>query len=236
MRIFVGYGYNDRDTWVKELAFPLIMAVHCEPVDGKEIYGQRLDDGVRNEIRGCAGLLGFSTRRERLQNGNWTTHQWVKDELLTADQVGLRFVEIREAGVDPQEGMLGNVARISYDEARRDRCLVEIAIVLKQWTDRHEKPYEIYLMPEAFTQAVARRLKDPELRCIYRVWENDKAAPEDEIETKIWPFKGGLAIRTAPIRRDALIQVEVWNGRAELLWTSVWQPVDSRTITLSKEV
>jgi hypothetical protein len=232
MRIFVGYGYNDRDAWVKDLVFPLIKALGHDWADGQEIYGEQLSDGVRKEIEECQALLGFTTRREPLQKGNlWTTHQWVKDELLTAQQKGIRFVEIREMDVDPQDGILGNIARITYNPAERDRCLLEIIKAISRWRGK-EKSYELYLMPESFSQTIRPRLRDANLRCVYRVLEADKLDPEPAKETPIRPITGGLAIRTAPIPSDALIQVEIWNGRAELLWNSDWQPVDSRMVHL----
>ena len=42
MKIFVGYGYNDRDKWIEDLVFPLIEAFDDTPVAGKEIFGNKL--------------------------------------------------------------------------------------------------------------------------------------------------------------------------------------------------
>ncbi len=58
MRIFVGYGYNDRDKWVEDFVFPLIEAFGDTPVAGKEIFGQNLNDGVRGLIKECDALMG----------------------------------------------------------------------------------------------------------------------------------------------------------------------------------
>jgi hypothetical protein len=35
MRIFVGYGYNDRDKWIEDLVFPLLESFGCDVVEGK---------------------------------------------------------------------------------------------------------------------------------------------------------------------------------------------------------
>jgi hypothetical protein len=39
MRIFIGYGYNERDKWVEDYAVPLVKAFECEVVHGKAVYG-----------------------------------------------------------------------------------------------------------------------------------------------------------------------------------------------------
>ena len=82
MKIFVGYGYNDRDKWIEEHVFDLIRAFGVEPISGKEIYGEQLEDGVRRQIRECDAFLGFTTRRDKLQDGRYTTHRWVTDEII----------------------------------------------------------------------------------------------------------------------------------------------------------
>jgi hypothetical protein len=39
MRIFVGFGYNERDRWIRDMVFPLIPAFGDEVVTGEEAYG-----------------------------------------------------------------------------------------------------------------------------------------------------------------------------------------------------
>jgi hypothetical protein len=139
MKIFVGYGYHNRDSWVEELVFPLIEAFGDTPVAGKEIFGQNLDDGVRGLIRECDALMGFSTRRgDPDQSPLWKTHRWVTDEIATADgqDPKIPFVEIREVGVDPQLGIAGGKAHIQYQEEKRDRCLLELAQTISRWHSR----------------------------------------------------------------------------------------------------
>ena len=50
MKVFVGFGYNQRDAWIKELIFPLIKFFDGEILTGEDIYGEVLTDGVRNKI------------------------------------------------------------------------------------------------------------------------------------------------------------------------------------------
>jgi hypothetical protein len=84
MRIFVGFGFNERDRWVKDLVFPLIKAFGAEGVSGEELQGEQITDAVRRQIASCDALIGFVTRRDDLGNGRWSTHRWVTDELSHA--------------------------------------------------------------------------------------------------------------------------------------------------------
>lgn len=239
MKIFIGYGYNPRDKWIEDLVFPLVESFGDDVVSGKEIFGQELDDGVRGEIAESAALIGFATRRDSIgSGGTWTTHQWVRDELLTAAnaQPPIPFVEVRETQVDGQGGMLANRARITYDEAQRDRCLVDIATVIGRWHRQAAASgsFLLELLPDDFSKEIRPLLQDPDLRCLYRVLEEDEMDAGSDVVTPIRRLRGRMAIRTGPVPRDALIQVEVWQGRSKLLWASEWQKVDSRIINLDK--
>ena len=82
MKIFVGYGYNERDHWIEKLVFPLIEAFGADVVSGKEVAGQLLGNAVRDLIERSDAMMGFTTRRGDDPDGAmWGTHRWVTDEL-----------------------------------------------------------------------------------------------------------------------------------------------------------
>jgi hypothetical protein len=239
MKIFVGYGYNPRDAWIEDLVFPLIEAFGDEVTSGKEIAGQNLDSGVRAEIARSHALIGFTTRREPIGNtGEWTTHQWVKDELATAvsAQPPIPFVEVRETQVDRQGGILGGRARITFDEQHRDRCLVELAQAIGSW---HRLPIacQIELMPEDFAREVRPLLRrgPGALRCSYHVLAENGTEEGPENPTAILALPGRLAIRTGPVSQDASILIKIRDANTnQLLWISDWHPVKSQIIHLEK--
>ena len=74
MRIFAGYGYNQRDRWIEDYVLPLIVAFGYEVIHGKAVYGGRLLDEVMKAIRTSDAMLGFTTRRELVAPGKWRTH------------------------------------------------------------------------------------------------------------------------------------------------------------------
>jgi hypothetical protein len=239
MKIFVGYGYNTRDAWIEDLVFRLIRAFGDEPTHGKETYGANLDAAVYDEIQGSDALIGFRTRREQVA-GNWKTHPWVDDELLTAAnlQKQIPLVEVRETEVEEPSGMLGQklqgMQRIIYDEQRRDRCLVEIAQAIGRW-HRQRSGVQFLLMPEDFSREMAPLLRNRDLRCIYRVLGKNDTDEGPEQSATIRQLPGSqICVRTGAVPEDASIMVEVWMGQTRLLWGSAWQPVSSRTIYLER--
>jgi hypothetical protein len=88
MRIFVGYGYNERDKWIEDYVFPLLVALGCDVVHGKSVYGGALPDEVMKAIRTSDAVVGFTTRRELVAAGQYRTHEWVVQELMTAHAQG----------------------------------------------------------------------------------------------------------------------------------------------------
>jgi hypothetical protein len=241
MKIFVGYGYNPRDAWIDDFVGRLIASFGDAMVSGKEIYGGNLDAGVRAEIEASDALIGFTTRRDpAAATGTWTTHQWVRDELLTAAgaQPPIPFVEVRETQVEVQGGMLANQARITYDEAQRDRCLVEIAAAIGRWHRQAaaSSSFLLELLPDDFSKEIHPLLQDPDLRCVYRVLKEREVDAEPDVVTPLRKLRGRMAIRTSPVPRDAMIQVEVWQGKSKLLWVSEWQAVESRIINLDRSL
>lgn len=77
MRIFLGYGYNERDSWIDRLVFPLIHALGCEPVHAKVAYGGTLTDKVLEALSSSHAMVGFLIHRDPAGDNKWTTHTWV---------------------------------------------------------------------------------------------------------------------------------------------------------------
>jgi hypothetical protein len=90
-------------------------------------------------------------------------------------------------------------------------------------------------MPEDFLREIVPLLRDPDLRCIYRVLgKNDTEEGPERSATILRLPARQIVVRTGAVPEDASIKVEVWDGRRRRLWDSVWQPVNSRTIYLEK--
>jgi len=226
MRIFVGYGYHDRDQWIEDLVFDLIRAFRFEPVSGREIFGRELSEGVRQTIERSHAVLGFTTIRQDPQGLTKETHRWVVEELATASNFRIPLVEVREKGLD-QGGMQGSRQYIVYEEPRRDACLVEIAKVLGTW--RQNLPVRVKLIPdELINRQISPNLAKPGFRCTYKVLEGINEGPPRE--TRLLRIKGGLFVELRDLNPDSLVSVSIeYSGQT---WSSGYENVDVASIEL----
>lgn len=228
MHIFVAYGYNPRDQWIKEMVEPIIEAFGSTPVNGEETYdGPNIPDNVLTKIRRSDALIGFTTRRTTQNNVIWQTHQWVVMEIAAALALKKRVVEVREAGVDPQGGLAQNLQRIEYTEGARDACLVEIVRAIGTW--HQTENVKIQLLPDGLANNDLRPLlRDPGLSCKYLVrMGNFEDGP---FNAEIKPIKGGLFIDAPSVPKNALIQISITYGNR--VWSSDYESTDAYGIHL----
>ena len=229
MKIFVAYGYNDRDRWVEDLVFPIIRAFGAEVVTGEDLQGEQITEGVIEKIRNSDALIAFTTRRDQLANGQWITHRWVTDEISQAISFKLPVAEVREQGVDHQGGIAGDRQRIEYQQSEREKCLVELVKTIGNWC--RGVSMKLQLLPSEFVDCIRPFLKQPGLHCAYTLLEGSRMS--EEVATKIVPIKGGLFINTKGIPSQALIQVRIEAGG--MSWTSDFESVDSLNINLKQD-
>ncbi len=226
MKIFVAFGYNPRDKWIEQMIFPIVQAFGSEVLSGEEMQGEQLSQGVLERIGDSDALIAFTTKRDPLQNGTWTTHKWVQQELSTAIAKGKLVAEVREKDVDPQVGVDGDRQRIIYEETNRDKCLVEIVKTIGRW---HASVFvDLQLLPKEFIEAVRPLLKNPRLKCQYKLME--KTRESGPFNATIKPIKGGLFMTASNVPREALIQVFVECDNQS--WNSDYESVSSIGIKL----
>lgn len=228
MKIFVAHGFNDRDQWVTELVFPIIRAFNDEVVTGEDLQGEKISEAVEEKLRQSDALIAFVTRREQIENGLWTTHRWVTDEMASFPP-GRFLVEVREAGVEDQRGMYGDRQKIFYEEGKRDICLVELVKTIGKW--HRGESVKLQLLPEEYTREIYPLLRDPGLRCLYRLLVDGEVGKD--IQTRILPIKGGLFVETKNVPRLAMIQVQIeYRGK---MWLSDFESTDSIGVNLRKD-
>lgn len=233
MRIFIAYGFNARDQWIPDLVFPLVRAFGAEVLTGEQTWGGTISDIVKQRIGDADALVAFTTRRgPRLPDGTYETHRWVTDELAFA--LGRRppipLLEVREDGVTAQRGLMGDRQPIAYGEKKRDRCLVEIAQAVGGWC--RGVAMSFHLLPPEFERQIRPLLKRPGFRCTYQLMVRGREI-EPPTEGRIYTQAGGLYLYASGVPLDAMIQVQVQaNGMS---WTSNYEPLDSRSITLAPE-
>ena len=234
MKIFVAYGYNDRDKWIPELVFPIIKAFGDEIVTGEEAQGEIITEAVIQRIKRSDALIAFLTRRGEAANqqtGKWETHRWVTDELSQALGFKMLAVEVRETDVDPQGGIAGDRQRIEYDETKRDRFLVELVKTIGKW--HQGMMIKLTLLPDEFVQEIMPRvlMKDPAVKCTYSLY-TEADGESDEITTPIIPAPGGLGLNARNVPHGAMIRVSISYGGK--MWMSNYQTTASHTVRMQQ--
>ncbi len=233
MKIFVAYGYNERDKWIENLVFPLIEAFGAEVVTGEGIYDGAIPDAVRNQIRRSDALIAFMTKRNPQDENDKLTHRWVIEELAVAsaiDSLKRRTVEVCEKGVDEQGGMMQANQRIIYDETARDECLVKIAKAIGVWQSAHL--VRVQLLPEAIKADLHKLLRDEGLVCSFRVKSGHFT--DDYTETEIEKIGNGLFIHIPQPKANEYVQISIKHGRR--IWESSYESLNSYGINLEEEI
>lgn len=226
MKIFVAYGYNDRDRWIAEMVFPVIEAFGSKIETGEITYGNSISDSVKRKIFQSDALIAFTTRRETQDNKVWQTHRWVIEELAVAAARNKKRIEVLEVGVEQQGGFSQDYQRIEYDEKARDKCLVEIVKALVFW--HRTESVRIQLLPENVANHDLRPLLAQGLSCEYKVRTGNLV--EDPIKTEIEKISGGLFINVPRPESDAFIQIMIRHGNRE--WSSDYETLNSYGINL----
>jgi hypothetical protein len=221
MKLFVAYGYNAHDQWVKDLVIPIAQAFRFEVVTGEQTYGGAIPQTVLRKIQTSDAVIAFTTQRDPMANGAWTTHHWVLQEMAAAMAHGRPVVEVRDLGVEAQVGMQQGLQRIDYDEKNRELCLIKIVEALG--TLRFNAMVEVQLLlPAQALEFIGPLAKESgQLSCSYTY--KDGSYKSSPYPTEVEAIKGGLFITIRDVPLDALIQVRLQaNGKT---WSSDYDSV-----------
>ena len=126
MKVFVGFGYNDRDHWIEEQVFPILRGMGFTVVDGKDMHGEILQPEVQSRIEQSDAAVGFFTIREGQGAADFNSHMWVRDEMVHANAKGKPIIPIKEQGSKVSDGLLGNRQYILLNQNDRLACVVEL--------------------------------------------------------------------------------------------------------------
>jgi len=213
MRVFIGYGYNDRDRWVEEYVIPFVHAFGCEIVHGKAVFGGALPDEVIKAIRTVDAMIGFTTRREPAGSGQFYTHPWVVQELVTAHSQAPRipFVEVREQGVLSPGGILdaANAQRIDYREEDQAACLTQIAKALRRFREETSM-VTVRLGPTSMVDQINPLLDDASFVCRCRILR--RGVESEPRVIPVLPIKGGLFVQLRGIAEGELVRIAISAG------------------------
>jgi hypothetical protein len=138
MKVFVGFGYNDRDKWIEEQVFPILRAMAFVVVHGKDMHGEILQPGVKLRIEQSDAVIGFFTIREGQGSADFNSHIWVRDEIVYAlDKKPIIPIQEEEVRVPP--GLIGDRQYIPLRQNDRLACVVDLVKALRERNIRRLK-------------------------------------------------------------------------------------------------
>ena len=231
MRVFIGYGYNERDKWIETYLIPLVEAFGCKVVHGKVAYGGALLPEVVDLIRASDAMIGFTTRRDAVGPNQFNTHPWVVQELVTAHtQVPpIPFVEVREEGVVSPGGMLDalNAQRIEHREADRAATLLQIAQALRRLLDRLSVT-TVRLGPAPVVDQISILVDDPTFTATSQVLRGEAPLPPQPVA--VFPIRGGLFVKLRGMVEGDFVRITI-SARGQM-WRSSFESIDAYNVDL----
>jgi len=221
MKIFVGYGYNERDAWIEKDVFPILQAMNLEVTHGKDMHGETLQDGVKERIYEADALIGFSTLRENQGEAEFNSHIWVRDEMQNALTLRKPVVEVREKGVRNPPGLIGDRQRIELDDDDRLTCIAELVKVVAGWSMRR-----LLLVPlEAdMHRRINKALVNKQLSVRYRT----RVKGRDSLysDGKIEKIDGGFYLNAVGLPDYSLVEIEASTSTDGIVFSTGWASAD----------
>jgi hypothetical protein len=222
MKVFVGFGYNDRDRWIELHVFPILRCLGFTVVDGKDMHGLVLHPEVQSRIEQSDAAIGFFTVREGQGDADFNSHIWVRDEMVHANAREKPIVIIRELGARVPDGLLGSRQFIPLDQSDRLACVSELVTALGRRNIRRLK-----LDPEGdqLRRSLQQWRRNPGFAIRYRTQD------EQGLETPFRPGRlelvdQGFYLNVSDVPRRAYVEVEGGlNGAIE--FSSGWVSADA---------
>jgi hypothetical protein len=209
MKVFLAYSFKPRDRELVAKVDRLLASQDVKALTGTRLGGAGLTQEVQRRIEGCDALVALLTRREEIGEGRWSTHQWVRDELLHARSKGKPAIPLVESGVDI-EGSYADNERIDMSDDDPAEALVALAETVKLWREQVGLARHVQLTPDEIGQLFRRTAG---MSCRYRVV--DPNGDRNEWRSAPDPIAqgGGTLVYLEGIGSDAhYIEVEVMNG------------------------
>jgi hypothetical protein len=227
MRVFVSYGYNERDKWIEDRLFPILRCVGFTVVHGKDMHGNDLPGEVKKRLDKSDAAIGFFTIREGQGGADFTSHIWVRDEMIYAISKDNPIIPVRETGVKLPDGLLGNRQYVQLDQSDRLACVTELLEALGRRNLRRVRldPSEDDLRANLWRWRNAAGF-------VIRYRTRDSEDLESDFRSgRLEPVDQGFYLNLTEIPSKALIEVEgVLDG--EVKFGSGWVSADAVQIRI----
>jgi hypothetical protein len=208
------HRHSDEDKEIVELVDQLIAGHLVEMKTGERLGGEQLTPTVQRRIEDCHALVGILTKRDKKQDGKWTTHQWVQDEINWARAKNRKVIALVEQGVD-LGGMFQSHENISLEKDKPIKALLTLSDNIGLWRQELGRTVKVQIMPDA----IARKVGDGcnGIKCRHRLWLRGAYSPWQDL-TPV-PEAGGTFVFVNGVQDEHLIQLQI--QQTSKMWQSV---------------
>ena len=221
MKVFVGFGYNDRDDWIEKQIFPILRGMGFTVVDGKDMHGEILQPEIQSRIEQCDAVIGFFTIREGQGGGDFNSHIWIRDEMVYAIAIHKPIIPIKEEGGRVPDGLLGNRQYIPLRQDDRLACVVELVSALGQRNIRRLK------LDSEDAQLIGNLWqwrKNRDFIIQYRTQEEGTESPFRQGRLEVVNY--GFFLNVSHVSKGAMVEVEGVLG-GTIQFNSGWVSADA---------
>ncbi len=213
MRVFVGFGYNERDSWIETQVFPILQNMGFVVVDGKYWYGESLQDQVKSLIKQSDAVVGFLTIRDPASTGDFNSHLWVQNELVYAVGLEKPIIPIREENVRVPDAILGNIQYIMLRQNDRLACVSELVRALGRKDIRRIK---LETRTDKLRRDLLRWRVDQNFEIRYRTRDFATGIDSDPQTGRLEVVNYGFYLNVSNVPRKDLVEiVGVLNGQVK---------------------
>ncbi len=204
-KVFVSFHFSDDfdspDRLLANRVEGLLKSHGLIVTTGGALGGGPLTDRVRELIEKSDALIALMTRREKKENGDWTTHEWVKGEFGHAKSKDIRAIAIIEKGVK-REGMYENYEYISYDPENKLTAFLKLSAILGIWKEESGRLVKVWIQPDEIAIDYATNAE-------WRYRFNFKGEYSRWQDAKLTTEPGGCFIYLPNVSDDVSIQIQV---------------------------
>jgi hypothetical protein len=222
--VFVSFHFTDDfdspDRLLVNRVEGLLKSHGLSVITGAALGGGPLTDKIRALIEKSDALVALMTKREKKNNGEWTTHQWVQDEYGHARSKDIPAIAIIEEGVKT-EGMYQSHEYIPYNPENKLTAFLRLSATLGIWKEELGRLIKVWIQPDR----VALDYGD---NAEWRYRFNVKGEFLEWQDAKLTTEPGGCFIYLPKVPDDALIQIQARTDKncAESICSPQWVAVN----------
>jgi hypothetical protein len=228
MRVFVGYGYNERDRWIEEQVYPILEGMGFMVVDGRGMEGMTLQPEIISRIDQSDAVIGFLTIREGQGEADFNSHLWVIEELMHANTKGKPIIPIKEVGVRVADGLFGDRQYIPLRQEDRLDCVAKLIAALGR---RNIRRIRLEIDEDELRRNLFRNWRDTQrFKVQYRTQENgvESAYKEGRLEL----VDMGFYLNASDVPKRAYIEIEGFVG-GNAIFSSGWASAEAVQVPIN---